>query len=102
MVLIAECSYFRVVLIAKFYCIYFNSLTHSCPVNSSTSTHWTGPFPIEGVTGWFLLLPCFIETSKLYRNSVDSDQTSRFAASDLGLHRLPLSLLCNARHNRDN
>ena len=30
--------------------------------------------------------------------SVDSDQTSRSAASDLGLHFLPVQLLSDARH----
>ena len=39
-----------------------------------------------------LLLPCFIEISDFNLNSVDSDQTPRFAASDLGLHCLPMSL----------
>ena len=31
-------------------------------------------------------------------NSVDSDQMPRSAASDLGLHCLPMSLLWNTRH----
>ena len=31
-------------------------------------------------------------------NSVDPDQTPRYAASDLGLHCLPLSLLWDDRH----
>ena len=31
-------------------------------------------------------------------NSVDPYQTPRSAASDLGLHRLPMSLLWDARH----
>ena len=31
-------------------------------------------------------------------NSVDSDQTPRSAASDLGLHCLPMSHLWDARH----
>ena len=31
-------------------------------------------------------------------NSVDPDQTQRFAASDQGPHCLPMSLLLDARH----
>ena len=34
--------------------------------------------------------------------SVDSDQTPRSAASDLGLHYLPISRLGDARHKWDN
>ena len=34
----------------------------------------------------------------LNANSVDSNQTPRSAASDLGLHFLPMSLLWDARH----
>ena len=39
-----------------------------------------------------LLLPCFIEILVFNANSADPDQTPRFAASDLDLHRLPMSL----------
>ena len=35
--------------------------------------------------------------SELNANSIDPDQTPRSAASDLDLHRLPMSLLWNAR-----
>ena len=41
---------------------------------------------------FLLLLPCFIEIS-VNANSVDPDQTPRSAASDLGLHCLPISIL---------
>ena len=50
----------------------------------------------KGVSGYFLLLPCFIGVSELNANSVDPDQTPRSAASDLGLHCLPMSLLRDA------
>ena len=40
----------------------------------------------------------FVEISKLNANSVDPDQMPRSAASDLRLHRLPMSLLWDARH----
>ena len=42
---------------------------------------------------------CFIEIPVLYANSVGPDQMPRSAASDLGLHCLPMSLLWDARHN---
>ena len=35
----------------------------------------------------------FVEISALNANSVDPDQTPRYAASDLGLHCLPMSHL---------
>ena len=50
------------------------------------------------MSGWFLLLPCFIEISVFNANSVDPDQTPLSAASDLGLHCLPMSLFRDARH----
>ena len=49
--------------------------------------------------GLFLVLPCFIEIPVLNANSVDLDQTPRSAASDLGLHCWPVSLLWDAKHN---
>ena len=45
-----------------------------------------------------LLLLCFIESPVFNANSVDPDQTPRSAASDLGLHCLPVSLLGDARY----
>ena len=59
-------------------------LTHLCRDDSATSTFWTGPFPIERVSGYFLLLSCFIENA----NSVDLDRTPRSVASD------PVYTLC--------
>ena len=50
------------------------------------SSLWTDPFPIEGDSGKFSLLPYFIEIPAFNANSVDPDQPSRSAASDLGLH----------------
>ena len=44
------------------------------------------------------LLPCFIENIPVLKaNSVDPDQTSLIAASDLVLHCLPMPLLKDAR-----
>ena len=45
-----------------------------------------------------LLLPCFIEIPVFNVNSIDPDQMPDSAASDLGLHCLPMSLLWDARH----
>ena len=45
----------------------------------------------------FLLLLCFKEIPVFNSNSVDPDQTPHSAASDLGLHCLPMSLLLDAR-----
>ena len=63
-------------------------LAHICRVDSPTLTLRTGLFPIKGVSGQFLLLPCFIEIPVFNANSVDPDQTPRFASCDLGLHCL--------------
>ena len=45
-----------------------------------------------------LLLPCFTEMPVINANSVDPDQTPHSAASDLGLHGLPMYHLLDARH----
>ena len=60
-------------------------------MNSSTLTLWTDSLPVEGVFGHILSLPCFIEIPAFNANSVNPDQTPRSAASDLGLHCLPMS-----------
>ena len=49
------------------------------------------------MSGWFVLLLCFIAIPVVNANSVDSDQTLRSAASGLGLHCLPMSHLLDAR-----
>ena len=43
--------------------------------------------------------PCFIEIPVFNANSADPDQTPRPAASDLGLHSLPMPLYWDARLN---
>ena len=45
----------------------------------------------------FLLLSYFVAFSELNANSIGPDQTPQSAASDLGLHCLPVSLLWDAR-----
>ena len=66
-------------------------------MNSSTFTLWTCTFPVKEVSGLFLLLPWFTEIPVFYANSADPDQTPHNAASDLGLHCLPMPLLWDAR-----
>ena len=39
-----------------------------------------------------------IEIPAFNANNVDSDQTPHYAASDLCLHCLPVSLVCDARY----
>ena len=61
------------------------------------SLNRTGSLLVEGVSGFFLLLPCFIEVHVFNANSVDPDQMLHPAASDLGLHCLPMFHLQDAR-----
>ena len=68
-------------------------LTHLFWVDSSTWPLWTSPFPVTGVSGQFLLLPFFIRMPVINANSVNPDQMLHSAASDLGLHCLPMSHL---------
>ena len=67
-------------------------------MDSSIITLQTGPFPIKGLSAYLILLPCFNEIPILHANIVDPDQTPHSAASDLGLHCLPKSLLWDASH----
>ena len=57
----------------------------------------TGPLQ-EGTSGSFLVLPCFIEIPVFKANNVDPDQIPRSTASDLGLHRLSMSILWDSMH----
>ena len=43
-----------------------------------------------------VLLPYFIDIFVFNADSIDPNQTPRSVASDLGLHCLPMSLLCDA------
>ena len=56
--------------------------------------NWTSPFFITGAPG--VLFHLFYSIPYRY-SSEDPDQTPRFAASDLGLHCLPLSKKWNAK-----
>ena len=50
------------------------------------------------MSGYVFLKPCFTEIPVLNVNSADPDKTPRYAASDLGLRCLRMSLLLDARH----
>ena len=50
------------------------------------------------MSGFFLVVLFIIKIHVLNANSEDLDQTPRSAASDLGLHCLPMSILWDARH----
>ena len=52
---------------------------------------WTGPVPVEGVSGDCSLLPYSIEFQCFKAINVDPDQTPRSVASDQGLYCLPMS-----------
>ena len=55
---------------------------------------------ISYITGVWLvfIISCFVEIFEINANSVDPDQTPlRSAASDLGQHCLPVSILWDAR-----
>ena len=53
---------------------------------------------ISSIRDVWLILIITIFNPLFYANSVDPDQTPHSAASDLGLHCLPISLLWDARH----
>ena len=69
------------------------------PLRGDSNGYPQSMFFIRGV--WLVLIKsCPVEISELNANSVDPDQMPRSAASDLGLHCLPMSLLWDARHKR--
>ena len=76
---------------------YLFFFTHLC-ITKSSLTLYTGLFHVEGMFDKFFLMTRFIEIPAFNANSVDFDQTPRFAASDLGLHFLLIFLLEAARH----
>ena len=63
----------------------YRTVTHLSQVDFSTTNLSTGLFPIAGYYYHY-----FIEIPVLNANSVDPDQIPHSAASDLGLHCLPI------------
>ena len=68
-----------------------DTLTHCILNRLSHTIYWKSPISVLGMSGcevYFLR-----KKAKLFANSGDPDQTPRSAASDLGLHCLPITLL---------
>ena len=72
-------------------------LTYLCRMDSSTFTPRTIHYKYKRCLVSLYYFPCFIKSPVFNANSVDPDQTPRSAASDLGLHCLPVSLLWEGR-----
>ena len=71
--------------------------THLCRVDSSTTALWTGLFPMAGCLvniHFYHILQKFLYLMQTVENSI---RPPRSAASDLGLHCLPLSILLHAK-----
>ena len=61
-------------------------------MDSTIFIRWTSPFQILGVLGGiFYFIQVWCIPIILYANSEDADRTPRVAASDQGLHCLPIS-----------
>ena len=69
---------------------YTSCLTLICPVDLSILINWKSPFPNLGVSGVSFHFSSF-SNRFLLTNSEDLYQTLHSAASDLGLHCLPVS-----------
>ena len=65
-------------------------------VDSSTTTLWTGLFPMArwlvSFYYFLLLLLCFMEIPVFNDNSLDPDQMTHSATSDLSVQCLPITL----------
>ena len=72
------------------------SIKQMAEIDSSALSLWTDPFPAERCLVSFI--NSMFYNNVFNANSVDPDQTPRSAVSDLGLHRLSLSLLWDTRH----
>ena len=67
-------------------------LTHCILNRLSHTMYWKNPISILGTSRYEIYI--FLEKmAKLFANGGDPDQTPRSAASDLGLHCLPITLL---------
>ena len=57
----------------------------------SHTVYWKSPISILGTSSYEIYT--FLQMAKQFANSGDPDQMPRSAASDLGLHCLPVTLL---------
>ena len=85
------------------------SLTHIRLVDPAILINWMSPFPIIGVSGVLFHFysisnrsSCWQKVKTLIRHHILQCQTPRSAASDLGLHCLPMSKKWDARLIRVN
>ena len=62
-----------------------------------TDINWTNPIPISGLLGGIFHFNLNFERNFCLKNSREPDQISRFTASDLVLHCLPMSHKKDAR-----
>ena len=67
-------------------------------MNSSALILWTRSFPVEGRSGYLVLLSSFIEIPVFNANSAFPDQMPHSVASDLDLHCFPVFRLWHAGH----
>ena len=68
----------------------FGTLTHFILNRLSHTIYWKSPISVLGMSGYIMYI--FLEKkAKLFANSGDPDQTTRSAASDLGLRCLPIT-----------
>ena len=68
-------------------------LTYCSPDSLSHIIYWKSLISILGMSGYETYLFLEKKVAKLFANSGDPDQTPRYAASGLGLHCLPVTLL---------
>ena len=67
-------------------------------MDTSTTTFLTGLFTIAGfLISFITIITMFFKIPVVNVNSVDSDQMPHSAASDLGVHCLPLTLFGASR-----
>ena len=66
-------------------------------MDPSILINWTSPFPNLRVSGVLFFFLFYFKQMFLLANSQDPDQTLCSAASDLGLHCLPMSRKRNTR-----
>ena len=74
------------------------SLTHCILNRLSRTIHWKSPISILGTPGCEIY-KFLRKMAKLFANSEGPDQMLHSAASDLGLHCLPITLLRVSRLN---
>ena len=84
--------------VAALLCLYICGLTHFRLIELPHATYWKSPISI--LCRWGYEISIVLEKmAKVFANSEDADQMPRCAASDLGLHCLPITLLGSPNYN---